>query len=496
LFQPFTQVDASTTRKYGGTGLGLAICKQLVDLMKGEIGIDSEEGKGSQFWFTVPFAKQSASEIQTASANSPPHRDINLDGIRVLVVDDSETNCKILTYQLTAWHMRVDAVQHASEAIAVLQKAIEEGDRYELAILDMQMPDMDGEMLGKQIKDNPFLNSTKLIMLTSLNQQGAVNRVKELGFEAYLVKPVKQSRLLDVLMEVVASDHPDLSYASYKVQSQAKSKYERFNLEAIDYSNTSKLKILVAEDSLIHQLRSIGYEADVAANGQEVLDLLDRIDYDLILMDCQMPILDGYEATMAIRQLNSAKQKITIIAMTANALKEDRDRCLDCGMDDYLSKPIRKEMLAAKLSEWEERLSISEPIGPDLVEPPENINPDINLEINIKNTAMSKPLIDLEYLETLTGGDQAFKTELLQTFFEAIPEYLDTLQKAIEDKDAYAIERGAHLIKGTSGSMGISSIQAIASELEEKGRDKNITDADKFLHQMQDIVKQLQETYG
>ena len=169
-------------------------------------------------------------------------------------------------------------------------------------------------------------------------------------------------------------------------------------------------------------------------------------------------------------------------------------------MDDYLSKPIRKEVLAAKLSEWEERLSVSEPIVPEVVEQHENINPDtnpdINLEINIKNTAMSKPLIDLEYLETLTGGDQAFKTELLQTFFEAIPEYLDTLQKAIEDKDAYRIERGAHLIKGTSGSMGISSIQAIASELEEKGRDKNITDAAKFLHQMQDIVKQLQETYG
>lgn len=518
LFQPFTQVDASTTRKYGGTGLGLAICKQLVDLMRGEIGIDSEEGKGSQFWFTVPFAKQSASEIQTAIADSPPHRDINLDNIRVLVVDDSETNCKILTYQLTAWRMRVDAVQHSSEAIAVLQKAIEEGDRYELAILDMQMPNMDGEMLGKQIKDNPLLSATKLIMLTSLNQQGAVSRVKELGFEAYLVKPVKQSRLLDVLMDVVASDHPNLSYASYKVRSlgqsqakdQLKSKYERFNLEAIDYSNTSKLKILVAEDSLInqkvalHQLRSIGYEADVAANGKEVLDLLDRINYDLILMDCQMPILDGYEATMAIRQLNSEKQKITIIAMTANALKEDRDRCLDCGMDDYLSKPIRKEVLAAKLSEWEERLSVSEQIVPEIMEQHENINadtnpdinPDTNLEINIKNTAMSKPLIDLDYLETLTGGDQAFKTELLQTFFEAIPEYFANLQKAIENNDAYAIERGAHLIKGTSGSMGISSIQAIASELEDRGRDKNITDAAKFLHEMQGIVNQLQETYG
>lgn len=510
LFQPFTQVDASTTRKYGGTGLGLAICKQIVDLMKGQIGITSEEGKGSQFWFTVPFAKQSASEIQSMIASSAQHRDINLNDIRVLVVDDSETNCKILTYQLIGWQMRVDSVQHASQAIAVLHKAIEQGDRYELAILDMQMPDMDGEMLGKQIKEDPILSSTKLIMLTSLNQQGGVSRVKELGFEAYLVKPVRQSRLLDALMEVVASNYPDLSYVSnkrqYELKSQTnfktRSKYERFNLELPDCATTSKLKILVAEDSLInqkvalHQLRSIGYEADVAANGQEVLDLLDRINYDLILMDCQMPILDGYETTAAIRQLNSTKQKITIIAMTANALKEDRDRCLDCGMDDYLSKPIRKEMLAAKLTEWEERLIASNSILSDFTEVPKNSNSDLNPDINIENKTMSIPLIDLEYLETLTGGDQAFKTELLQTFFEAIPEYFAALQKAIEDNDAYAIERGAHLIKGTSGSMGISSIQAIASELEEMGRDKNIDSVSKLFEQMQDVLKQLQETYG
>jgi CheY-like chemotaxis protein/HPt (histidine-containing phosphotransfer) domain-containing protein len=347
-------------------------------------------------------------------------------------------------------------------------------------------------------------------MLTSLNQQGGVSRVKELGFEAYLIKPVRQSRLLDALMEVVASNYPDLSYVSnkrqYELKSQTnfktRSKYERFNLELPDCATTSKLKILVAEDSLInqkvalHQLRSIGYEADVVANGQEVLDLLARINYDLILMDCQMPILDGYETTVAIRQLNSTKQKITIIAMTANALKEDRDRCLDCGMDDYLSKPIRKELLAAKLTEWEERLIASNSILSDFTELPENSNSDLNPDINIENKTMSIPLIDLEYLETLTGGDQAFKTELLQTFFEAIPEYFAALQKAIEDNDAYAIERGAHLIKGTSGSMGISSIQAIASELEEKGRDKNIASANKLFEQMQDILKKLQETYG
>jgi len=199
LFQPFTQVDASTTRKYGGTGLGLAICKQIIDLMGGVIGIDSEEGKGSQFWFRLPFTKQSSATI----AQFKPRQEVNLKDVRILIVDDNVTNCKILTYQLTAWQMRVDALQNASNAIAILRTAVEEGDRYQLAILDMQMPDLDGEMLGALINADPLLKDLKLIMLTSLNQQGGISRVKELGFEFYLIKPVKQSRLLDVLVAMM-----------------------------------------------------------------------------------------------------------------------------------------------------------------------------------------------------------------------------------------------------------------------------------------------------
>ncbi|MFN5728287.1 MAG: response regulator, partial [Pseudanabaena sp.] len=280
LFQPFTQVDASTTRKYGGTGLGLAICKQIIDLMGGEIGIDSEEGKGSQFWFRLPFTKQSSATI----AQFKPRQEVNLKDVRILIVDDNVTNCKILTYQLTAWQMRVDALQNASNAIAILRTAVEEGDRYQLAILDMQMPDLDGEMLGALINADPLLKDLKLIMLTSLNQQGGISRVKELGFEFYLIKPVKQSRLLDVLVEVVSID----------------TKSEIFRSAPLIQENdlplkASKLKILIAEDNpinqkvVLHQLRSFGYDADVVGNGREVLNLLECIHYDIILMDCQMP---------------------------------------------------------------------------------------------------------------------------------------------------------------------------------------------------------------
>jgi PAS domain S-box-containing protein len=487
LFQPFTQVDASTTRKYGGTGLGLAICKQLIDLMGGEIGIDSEEGKGSQFWFRISLVKQSAEAI----AKLQPRREINLKDIRVLVVDDSETNCKILTYQLTAWQMRVDAVQKASDAIAVLHSAVVEGDRYQLAILDMQMPDLDGEMLGAQIKADPMLKDIKLIMLTSLNQQGSISRVKELGFEFYLVKPVKQLRLLDILMEV---------FSIVRHESLALTPSSDFDHAPV---KTSKLKILIAEDSPInqkvalHQLRSFGYDADVAGNGKEVLNLLEHIYYDIILMDCQMPEMDGYEATMAIRQLDSAKRKIVIVAMTANAMKEDRDRCIACGMDDYLSKPIRKEDLAQKLAEWETRIfaqnanAFSEPISPKITVA---INDSASLLEPSSHIYKSLPLIDWSYIDNISDGNAEFKTELLQIFFDSTSKSLENLASAIAENNYHEIVRVAHSIKGSSSNLGIMSVAAIAADLEQIGHNQKPDNIKELLETMQDLFSQLQNT--
>lgn len=496
LFQPFTQVDASTTRKYGGTGLGLAICKQLIDLMGGEIGIDSEEGKGSQFWFRIPFVKQDPATI----AHLKPRIEVNLKDIRVLVIDDSATNCKILTYQLTTWQMRVDAVQYPSDAIAVLRKAEEEGDRYQLAILDMQMPELDGEMLGAQIKADPILKDLKLIMLTSLNQQGGVNRVKALGFEFYLVKPIKQSRLLDVLMEVVSTD------SKYKPKPLTPLK---FNDDVV--TRTSKLKILIAEDNPInqrvalHQLRSFGYDADVAGNGKEVLSLLEQIHYDIILMDCQMPEMDGYEATRAIRQLDSAKSKIVIMAMTANAMKEDRDRCIACGMDDYLSKPIRKEELAKKLGEWEEKISAQNAIASDQLLATEMTTTEVKVDINVAvnkdqassssqdaDTYQSLPLIDWTYLDGIAEGDEEFKDELIQTYYESTSKSLGQLEQAITENNHHEIRRLAHSIKGSSGNLGYISMAAIANDLEQLGQNQQEDNMQALFNKMQSVLLQIQ----
>ncbi|BBC24004.1 response regulator [Pseudanabaena sp. ABRG5-3] len=505
LFQPFTQVDASTTRKYGGTGLGLAICKQIVDLMGGQIGIDSEEGKGSQFWFVVPFVKQSAIEI----ADLKKRREVNLKDVRALVVDDNETNCKILTYQLTAWQMRVDAVQHAVDAIPVLHAAIDEGDRYQVAILDMQMPDIDGEMLGTQIKADPMLSSTKLIMLTSINQKVGLSQIKEIGFSDYLVKPVKQSRLLDALTKVVASVQSNLSYDFTTSTISQDSTFDGDQDNVV--TKISKLKILIAEDSLInqkvalHQLRSIGYEADVVSNGNEVLNLLECIDYDIILMDCQMPELDGYETTIAIRKLDSDKSKVVIVAMTANAMKEDRDRCIACGMDDYLSKPIRKDDLAQKLLEWESKIFGKNSVFHATEERrSENlkISTEASLPIictakiqNEPNISASLPLIDWTYIDSIADGSEEFKMELLQTFCDSMNQTFTQLEQAIATNNYHDLERVAHFIKGSSSNLGIKSMAAIASDLEQLGRSQTLDNAEELFSRMQDLFHQIQDSY-
>jgi len=342
LFKAFSQADGSTTRKYGGTGLGLAISKKLVNLMNGEMKVVSEIGKGSAFSFNAEFEKQTVALKTTARHD--------LVDLRVLIVDDNATNREILDHHTRDWKMRSALAASGEQALEML-RAESATDPFDLAILDMQMPEMDGLMLGRAIKGDPAIAETRLVMLTSLGNQLDAEDMKKAGIEACVLKPVKQSRLFHRLTELMASHTP-----------LARKKTQTASLTVTATAppppaERKPVRILLVEDNIINQkvatglLNNIGYTADVANNGIEALAKLEVRPYDLILMDCQMPELDGYETTQRIRA-NPERSSIHIIAMTANAMRGESEKCLDAGMDDYLSKPVRLEALRDMLARW------------------------------------------------------------------------------------------------------------------------------------------------
>jgi PAS domain S-box-containing protein len=351
LFKAFSQADGSTTRKYGGTGLGLAISKKLVNMMNGEVKVMSAPGKGSTFSFTAEFEKQ------TLALKSVVHQDIS--GLRVLIVDDNATNREILDHHTRLWKMRSDAVDGGQKALDILRTAAANKDPFELAIIDMQMPEMDGLMLGKAIKADSTIAAVRLVMLTSLGNQLDSAAMKEAGIEACVLKPVKQSRLFHRIAEVMAGHRP---LARKKSSTGTLTGVTSTPVAGTGAVNAAKpvrpaVHILLAEDNVINQkvalglLANLGYTADVANNGQEVLHALDLRPYNLILMDCQMPELDGYEATQRIRSRPDCKD-LHIVAMTANAMRGESEKCIEAGMDDYLSKPVRLESLRDMLARW------------------------------------------------------------------------------------------------------------------------------------------------
>lgn len=341
LFDKFTQADSSTTRKYGGTGLGLSISKKLVELMGGDIGVHSEVGKGSTFWFEVPLPHLADKDVHYA-----PMGDLKQQ--RILVVDDNPINRQLMGQLLSNWSIEYQQASSAHQAMSKLSEAHDNGAPYSIAILDYEMPQINGIQLARSIKADHNLRSTRLVMLSSVVQRGDMKLIKDNGFSAYLTKPTQQAELFDILSRVAALDGVD-DQSMLFITKHSPTQAPEFHAHVLVVDDMKTNQVVVK--SLLSKFK---VSVDVVENGQQALDILRERSFDIVFMDCQMPVMDGFEATTMIRKPESkvVDPNVTIIAMTANAMQGDRERCLEVGMDDYVTKPINSKMLLATLEKW------------------------------------------------------------------------------------------------------------------------------------------------
>ncbi|MFQ5964700.1 MAG: PAS domain S-box protein [Candidatus Scalinduaceae bacterium] len=450
LFQSFSQVDTSTTRKYGGTGLGLAISKQIVELMGGVIDVESEEGKGSTFWFTVVLEKQPSGQQQV------PIELGDIENMRVLVVDDNSTNLHIFRAYLESWHCRVKEAGSAEEAMKKLRDAVNEGDPFKIALLDYCMPEVDGESLSKEIKEDPQLKDLILVMLTSVGKRGDASHFRRMGFAAYLVKPLKQSQLFDCLRIVTGKSASTGKDTSRQIVTR----------HSISEDHKRRIRILVAEDNIINQKialrildKKLGYHADVVTNGKEAIESLERLDYDLVLMDCQMPEMDGYEATRTIRNENSTvrNHRIPIIAMTANTMRGDREKCLEAGMDDYVTKPINVRELADVIERC-------------LHNGKEHKSQQSSLSVVTDTETAKQEAPEVIYSEYTDDLDLV---ELIDEFAAGLGDDIKAMRLALEHGDYDGLRRLSHQMKGAGGSYGYPMLTEAATILEGAAKAKD-----------------------
>jgi CheY-like chemotaxis protein len=458
IFEAFRQADSSMSRQYGGSGLGLAISSHLVELMNGRIWVESEVGKGSTFNFVAAFSLQEKLSIEKA------YEPTTLYGLRVLVVDDNETNRLILDEMLNNWRMNPTTVDSGQKALEELDKAAKARKPYCLALLDGMMPQMDGFMLAEKIKQDSDLRQTKLIILSSAGRIESKARCRQLGIDYCLMKPVKQSELLDSIVTV-------LSVATADEISR-----KTAGIEVPD--SVTSLRILLAEDGLVNQkvavnlLEQRGHKVTIANDGQEAVAVFDSGLFDVVLMDVQMPAMDGFEATAIIREREKKSgTHIPIIAMTAHAMKGDRERCLESGMDGYIAKPIRAK---------------------DLYETVEVIAARVGKSQSRENGISEvTEIIDRDQLLKQIGGNEENLKEIVELFVVESEKLLTKIREAIANKKTSDLQRAAHTLKGSIRLFGLESPAAAALRLEIMGRDKNLVGAEQALLELNKEVEHL-----
>jgi len=464
LFKSFSQADASTTRQYGGTGLGLAISKRLVELMGGKMWVESVPKKGSTFYFTVPL------EASTEAARSSLEgRQPQLADLRLLIVDDNPTNCRILTLQTTKWGMIPRGTQSAAQALEWLRA----GEVFDVAVLDMQMPGMDGLMLATEIRKLPSAMMMPLVLLTSMGVRNDAPGFANAAFASCLTKPLKPVQLHETLLRVVSGAKPVVR------KSPAVPKLDPTLAQRLP------LRILLCDDNAINQkvalrlLQQMGYKADVAANGVEALAALDRQVYDLIFMDVQMPEMDGLDATRGIRERQrdrirnpNYKSSIVIVAMTANAMQGDRDRCLNAGMDDYLAKPVRPEEIRSIVERWASVAAMPEATPASTATATSTPNHPAAASVDSPDSH-----VDVARLNDFTDGNYENLRDLVTLYVNQTTGQLRELQTAVQSASAPDVRRIAHSCAGSSATCGVLKLVPLLRELERQGQEGKLTNA-------------------
>jgi PAS domain S-box-containing protein len=464
VFRRFVQADASSTRRYGGTGLGLAISRELVELMGGQIGLESDPGRGSTFWFVVPLARQ------PDVAAVPLAADQALSGLRVLAVDDNATSRTILSKTLQAFGCRPAAAASGAEALELLRSAASQSRLFRIALLDMQMPDMDGEQLARAIKQDPVLREVAIIILTSVGRRGDAARLEAIGCSAYLLKPIKQAQLADALRAVLGQElDPSTTPTARLITRHVLAEQKGPRLLLVE-DNAINRKLAVA------LLGRAGYAVATAEDGQQAIDAVRREAFAVVLMDVQMPGMDGFEATAGIRALGGARGATPIVAMTAHAMKGDRERCLAAGMDDYVSKPIQSEELFAAIGRCLQTETGARPAREPLA-PPEPPLPDP---------------IDRHKALPYFGGDENLFGRLLREYIDDLPGQIERLKTEADSGAGRAFTTTAHSLKSLSATFGATRLWQAAQQLEALGLDENLAAAAPLIQQLEAEFPRLQ----